>query len=92
MFVPLYLRPSPFITIRIQPPIRVKLISVLSPQHLGRVDTNGGDADESAFSDEDAVDELAGCGTDGVGQWEGIVDIDLGKWEVKSRFRGSRES
>jgi len=69
VFVSLYLCPSPsFITIRIQPPFRVKLIRVLPPQELGIVDGSNWDADESALGDKDPVDELAGGGEDGVGE------------------------
>jgi len=91
MFIPLDLRRSvpSSIRIRTQPPCRVKLARVPSPEFLGHVDANDGDAYESAFSDEDAVDELAGGGADGVGKWEGVVDSDLGTWKMK---RGSKES
>jgi len=82
VFIPLYLRQSvssSFIQIQTQPPFRVKLARVTSPQFLGHVDANDGDADDSAFSDENAVDEIAGCGADRVGEWEGVVDIGLAK-------------
>ena len=63
--------------IRIQPPFGVKLIRVLSPQDLGLVDGNNGDADDSALGDKDAVDKLAGGGADRVSEWERIVNMDL---------------
>jgi len=86
VFIPLNLRPSPFfITIQIQPPVRVKLIRVLSPQDLGPVDANDGDADRGALGDEDPVDELSRGDVDGVGQLEGVVDIGLRKWKMNSR-------
>ena len=80
MFIPLHLShsvSSSFIQIQPQPPFRVELARVTSPQFLGHVYTNDGDADKSALSDEDAVDELAACGADRVCEWEGVVDICL---------------
>ena len=72
VFVPLYLRPSlfcsSFIVIRIQPPFGVKFSRIISPQFLGHIDANDGDADEGPFGDKDAVHELAGRGADGAGE------------------------
>jgi len=94
VFIPLYLRHSvsSFIQIQTQPPFRVKLARVTSPQFLGHVDANDGNADDSAFSDENAVDEIAGCGADRVGEWKGVVDIGLPKWKIKRRFKRSYRS
>ena len=40
---------------------------------------DGGDRDKdgSAFSDEDAVDELAGGGADGVSEWDRVLEMHL---------------
>ena len=86
VLVSLYLRPPPFIVIRIQPPFRIKLVRVLSPQGLGLIDADDGDADESALGDKDAVGQLAGRGEDGVSEWEDVVDNGLRKWKMKRMF------
>jgi len=80
---------SSFIQIQTHPPFRVKLARITAPQFLRHVDANDGDADETAFGDEDAVDELAGCGPDWLGKWEDVVFIDLPPWKMK---RSSKES
>ena len=78
--------------LRIQPPVGVKFACIISPQFLGHIDPNDGDADGSPFGEKDVVDELAGRGADGVGEWEGVVDIDLREWKVKTIFKRSCKS
>ena len=78
--------------IRIQPTCRIKLGHVLSPQDLGRIDPNDGDGDKGALGNEDAIDELAGGGTDGVGEWEVVVGMYLRISKMKAEFKKSYKS